>query len=48
MPKQKSDTVVNNPPKKISLESITGIDGSLESIERYEKVSQTDGDETLD
>ena len=48
MRKQKSNVEISNPSKMISLESITGIDGSLESIERYEKASQTDGDEMLD
>ena len=42
MPKQKSSTNINNAAKKISLENVTGIDGRLESMERYEKPSQTD------
>ena len=41
MPKRKSNVEINNPSKKITQESITGIDGSLESIERYEKACQT-------
>ena len=42
IPKRKSSTSINNEAKKISLENITGIDGRLESMERYEKASQTD------
>ena len=41
MPKRKSNEEINNPSKEITLESITGIDGSLESIEKYEKACQT-------
>ena len=40
MLKRKSSTNINNAVKKISLGNITGIDGSLESVERYEKASQ--------
>ena len=40
-PKRKSNVEINNPSKKITLESITGTDGSLESIEKYEKACQT-------
>ena len=42
MPKRKSNTSINNASKKISLENIKGIDGNLEGMETYEKVSQTD------
>ena len=42
MPKRKSSTNINNAAKKISLENITGIDGRLEIMEIYKKVSQTD------
>ena len=42
MPKRKSSTSINNAAKKISLENITGIDGTLERMETYEKASQTD------
>ena len=51
MQKRKSNVEIDNPSKKISLESITGIGGSLEDIERCEKASQTDHsftDETVD
>ena len=41
MPKRKSNVEISNPSKKISLEGTTGIDGSLESIERYEKSIET-------
>ena len=41
IPKRKSNVEINNLPKRITLESITGIDGSLESIAKYEKESQT-------
>ena len=41
MPKRKSNVEINNPSEKITLESIKGIDGSLESIEKYEKACQT-------
>ena len=40
MLKRKSSANINNAVKKISLGNITGIDGSLESVERYEKASQ--------
>ena len=40
MPTRKSNVEINNPSKKITLESITGIDGSLKSIEKYEKACQ--------
>ena len=42
MPKQKSSTSTNNTAKQISLKTITGIDGSLESLKTSKKVSQTD------
>ena len=48
MPKRKSNLETNNPSKKSSLESITGIDGSLNSIERYEKASQTTNEYFVD
>ena len=34
MPKRKSNVEIDNPPKKITLESITKMNGSLESIEK--------------
>ena len=40
MPKRKSNVEINNPSKKITLESITGTDGSLENIKKYEKACQ--------
>ena len=42
MPKQKSSTSTNNTAKQISLKTITGIDGSLESLKTSKMVSQTD------
>ena len=42
MPKRKSSTNLNKAAKKISLKNTTGIDGSLESMERSEKASQKD------
>ena len=38
----KTSTNINKAAKKISLKNTTDIDGSLESMERSEKVSQTD------
>ena len=42
MPKRKSSTNINKSAKKISLETITSIDGGLGNVETNQKVSQTD------